>query len=103
MRMKKQCKNKVMQIKNFNVYLDGGTIEITTDEGTFCFDDRIKSSTKGRLYNGYPKDDNSNLIENSSALEEQLIENLKNHKDAFYQNSIDYFLKRKQKAYEETM
>lgn len=86
-----------MQIKKLNMYLDGGTVEIITDEGTFCFDNRIKSSTKGRLYNDYPKDDNSNLIENSSALEELLIEKLKNHEDDFYQNSIDYLIKTKQK------
>lgn len=81
-----------MQIKKLNMYLDGGTVEIITDEGTFCFDNRIKSSTKGRLYNDYPKDDNSNLIENSSALEELLIEKLKNHEDDFYHKCYDVLL-----------
>ena len=85
-------KNKVMPIKKFNVYRDGGTMEIITDEGTFCFDGRIESSTKGRLYNGYPKDNNSNLIENSSALEELLIEKLKNHEDDFYHKCYDVLL-----------
>ncbi len=54
-----------MEIKKFKIYIDGGTIEITTDKGIFCFDERIRTSTKGRLYDGYPKGDNSNLIENS--------------------------------------
>lgn len=84
-----------MRIIKFNVYRDGGTIEIPTDEGIFCFDYRLGTSTKGRLYRGYPKDDNSNLIENSSELETILIENLKNYKDDFNQNFIDFFLKTK--------
>jgi hypothetical protein len=48
------------------------------------------------LYKGYPKDDNSNLIENSQELETSLIEGLKDYKDEFYQTSIDYLLKIKQ-------
>jgi hypothetical protein len=48
------------------------------------------------LYKGYPKDDNSNLIENSKELKTHLIESLKNYKDEFYQTSIDYLLKIKQ-------
>lgn len=86
-----------MPIKKFNVYRDGGTMEIITDEGTFCFDGRIESSTKGRLYNGYPKDNNSNLIKNSEELEKKLIDNLKNYKDDFNQISIDHLIKTKQK------
>lgn len=58
-----------MEIKNFDIYRDGGTIEIETDKGIFCFDERIGSNTRGGLYDGYPKRDNSNLIENSEDLE----------------------------------
>ena len=47
-----------MEIKKFEMYRDGGTIELTTDKGIFCFDERIGSNTKGRLYEGYPKSDN---------------------------------------------
>lgn len=85
-----------MKIVKFQSYLDGGTAEITTESGIFCFDNRISSQTKGLLYKGYPKDDNSNLIENSQELETSLIESLKNYKDEFYQTSIDYLLKIKQ-------
>lgn len=86
-----------MEIKKFEMYKDGGTIELTTDKGIFCFDKRIRSSTKGRLYDGYPKSDNSNLIENSDGLEQELIERLKLFKSDFYQSSIDYFINSKQK------
>jgi hypothetical protein len=85
-----------MEINNFKIYMDGGTIELTTDKGIFCFDERIRSNTKGRLYDGYPKRDNSNLIENSDYLEQELIDSLKSFKSDFYQSSIDYFIKSKQ-------
>jgi len=44
-----------MEIKKFEMYCDGGTIELETDKGIFCFDERIVSNAKGRLYDGYPK------------------------------------------------
>jgi hypothetical protein len=84
-----------MEIKNFRIYMDGGTIELITDEGIFCFDYRLRSDTKNRLYDGYPKKDNSNLIENSSIIERELIEALKSYQDAFYQTSIDHFINSK--------
>jgi hypothetical protein len=86
-----------MEIKKFEMYRDGGTIELTTDKGIFCFDDRIGSNTKGRLYEGYPRRDNSNIIENSDGLEQELIDSLKSFKNDFYQSSIDYFINSKQK------
>ena len=85
-----------MEIKKFKMYLDGGTIELTTDKGIFCFDERIESDTKGRLYEDYPKRDNSNLIENSDDIERELIISLKLYKNNFYQSSIDYFISSKQ-------
>lgn len=86
-----------MEIYKFNAYLDGGTIEIETDQGTFCFDGRIKSNTKGMLYRGYPEKDNSNLIQKSDNLEREIISALKEHKDPFYQNAINRFIKSKTK------
>ena len=85
-----------MKIIKYNVYLDGGTVEIKTDKGVFCFDGRIRSNTEGRLYQGYPKKDNSNIIENSIELEKKLIEALKSHKDEDYQNAINDFIKLKE-------
>ena len=86
-----------MEIKKFEMFLDGGTIKITTDEGIFCFDHRIKTTTEGRLYKGMPKDDNSNLIEHSDELEDRIIESLKFFHDDFYQSSIEHFINSKQK------
>ena len=59
-----------MNIVEISTYRDGGTIEITTDRGTFCIDRRIGSKTQGKLFFGYPSD--SNLIENYSDLLQQM-------------------------------
>lgn len=85
-----------MKIQKIEEYRDGGTIEIKTDKGTFCFDKRIGSNTVGKLYDGFPKKDNSNLIENSECLEIELIEILKSYK-TIYRGSIDSLIKSKQK------
>lgn len=84
-----------MVIEKFQMYLDGGTVEVTTNKGIFCFDDRLGSNTKGKIFSGYPKEDNSNLIENSEALEVEIIENLKTFRDEFYQKSIEALIKDK--------
>ena len=86
---------EIMEIKGYDMFLDGGTIKITTDEGIFCFDYRIMSTTKGRLYSGYPMNDISNLIENSEELEYRIIKSLKSYKNETYQKSIDHLVKSK--------
>jgi len=95
----------MIEIKDFTIYMDGGTIKITTDEGIFCFNDRLMSTTKGRLYYGYPMDDDSNLMENSEKLEYRIIKSLKSYKDEIlsrqfpnpgtYQKAIDHLIKSK--------
>lgn len=84
-----------MKIIKFDQYLDGGTTEIITNNGIYCFDSRLGTKTKGKLYNGYPKKDNSNLINDSNEIEKEIIEALKEYKDDFYQLSIDSFIKNK--------
>ncbi|MCE2733646.1 MAG: hypothetical protein O9302_04415 [Cyclobacteriaceae bacterium] len=86
-----------MIIFKFDLYRDGGTIELETDQGVFCFDGRMGSTTSGRLYNGYPKPDNSNIIEDYTELEFEIIESLKKFKSEFYQTTIDYLITIKQK------
>jgi len=87
-----------MEVLKYRMFKDGGTSEITTTEGTFCFDNRLKSSFKGRLFNGYPQKDNSNLIEDSEKLKECLIEALSEFKDEFYQETIDYLVESQRKS-----
>ena len=82
-----------MEILKFNMYLDGGTVEIITDEGIYCFDRRLSTTTRDKLYLGYPKKDNSNLIEDSVVLIVDLIKKLSYYQDDFYQESIRYFIR----------
>ncbi len=86
-----------MKVIKFDMYKDGGTSKITTDEGVYCFDNRLGSTTKGRLYNDMPKKDNSNLIEDSDEIEQELIEALKLYHNEFYQLSINHLIETKQK------
>ncbi len=86
-----------MKILGYEAYLDGGTIEILTDEGSFCYDGRIRSTTKESWYLGYPEKDNSNLIseKNYNLFEIRLIVLLKEYNKTshdVYKNSIDWLI-----------
>lgn len=81
-----------MKILKVNYYRDGGTLEIITDIAIFCIDGRIRSSTKGHLYTGYPEFDNSN-INNNVELKKDIIELLKEYKQEDLQVTIDHFVK----------
>lgn len=61
-----------MKIIETDMYLDGGTVLIITDEGDYAVDDRMGSNTPNKIYNGYPLNDNSNLIENQSEIVSKL-------------------------------
>ncbi len=78
-----------MKILKINKYKDGGTIILHTDKGDFCIDNRMFSTTKHKVYDGYPKKDNSNLL-NNTALETELFNELKNYKNSSHQNTIDH-------------
>jgi len=74
-----------MEILDITLYLDGGTIGIQTNHGAFCIDRRIGTETKGKLYRGYPKSDNSNICNDAikddiltALIEERII---KDHKE----------------------
>ena len=69
-----------MKITKLKMYKDGGTVEIITDDSSFCFDNRIGTKTKYELYDGYPKDDNSNIIEDSKFIQSQLLRALIEYK-----------------------
>lgn len=81
-----------MKIINFTQYLDGGTTVVETDQRNYAFDERLGSKTIDRLYLGYPQDDNSNLIENSSVIEIQILEALTHYENDFYKHSIPHFV-----------
>lgn len=57
-----------MEITKIDGYLDGGTIKIVTTDEIYCIDSRIKTKTKGNIFFGYPKDDNSNIAPNQDEI-----------------------------------
>jgi len=84
-----------MKVLDYNVYLDGGTILITTNDGTYSYDNRISSTTKGKLYLGYPRGDDSNIVIDSDEIEEKIIDALKDYKNLLYDASIEDLIKNK--------
>jgi len=66
------------------MYKDGGTIEIHTEYGIYCIDNRLQSRTKGRLYNGYPKDDNTNIIDETGFMKKEILEYLQQTDNQFH-------------------
>jgi len=62
-----------MKILEIDGYLDGGTIKLSTDVGVFHIDRRLCSTTIGSIYDGYPKDDNSNINKSYSEVKESLL------------------------------
>lgn len=65
-----------MEIINIDSYKDGGTIEITTNRGSYCIDDRLFSKTKGSIFCNYPEDNNSNIVPNQDELKVEIIDAL---------------------------
>jgi len=66
----------------------------------FCFDYRIATTTRGKLFNEYPQKDNSNLIEDSKELEDELLNALiiySQKKENQNQPTLDYIIKLRQK------
>jgi hypothetical protein len=65
-----------MEIIKIDSYKDGGTIEITTNIGSYCIDNRLFSKTKGSIFCNYPENNNSNIAPNQDELKVELIDAL---------------------------
>ena len=63
-----------MEIIKIDGYLDGGTIAIITTDGEYCIDRRIRTNTKGIIFYGYPKKNNSNIISKQKEIKKELID-----------------------------
>lgn len=84
-----------MEITNIDVYLDGGTIEIATSDVIYCIDSRITTKTKGSIFFGYPKEDNSNIIQNQDKIKMEITNALEKYIELDSEN-----FNLKQKVYE---
>jgi hypothetical protein len=86
-----------MIINNIDVYRDGGTIKVETNEGTFYIDRRIRTETKANVYDDYPK--SGNIIDNGEEIKQRLYDSLESYEHPFYKNieGIREFIKPKQR------
>jgi len=79
-----------MKIIKTDIYLDGGTILLETDEGNYSIDYRVGYETKGKIYKDYPLDDDSNIITNQKEILEKIKEaSNKSNIDSYVKNKID--------------
>lgn len=84
-----------MNILSVDSYLDGGTVEITTDECVYCIDGRLNSNTIGYLYEDYPLKDNSNLIKDSEKIFSSILSYVEYNDEYYYNEIIQLYNKRK--------
>lgn len=59
-------KGNIMEITKMNVYLDGGTISMQTNCGSFCLDRRMVTGTNKLLNCGYPSGGQIELVDDST-------------------------------------
>ena len=85
-----------LEIKKFDVLLDGGSIVIDTNEGIYFIDNRIGSMSINNIYNAIPEslEDYSNMLEGETLTDtiEKLIDGLSNFKNDFYQTTINHII-----------
>lgn len=73
---------EITQIKDIDVYKDGGSVKLSTNIGVFFIDNRIATQTRLELYDAYP--DRGELIEDSKTIKEQLLRALEGYQHNFY-------------------
>ena len=85
-----------MEIVGFNVYRDGGTIEIKTKCGTTLYIGSRINNSEDKIYYQYTNYDNRNnhLVDNCDQVLREIVIGLSNYKNDFYQTSIDHFVER---------
>lgn len=84
-----------MKVLELHKYKDGGTVLIKTKLASFCIDNRLGTTTKGKLYKDLPKDDNSNLINEYDDIIDELIKGVTEYDSSnteFKQSIIDQLL-----------
>lgn len=70
-----------MKIKKMGSFLDGGTVAVTTEEKVYCIDNRVHTTTRGSVYEGYPKKDGSNLAPDQYNLKQNINDAVKIYAD----------------------
>lgn len=80
--VKTPVSEEIKEIKEMEVYSDGGTVKLTTNIGDYYIDNRLGSETKYKLYDNYP--DRGNLIKDDEKIKNELYNVLENYHHNFY-------------------
>lgn len=81
-----------MKIINLDIWLDGGTIAIQTDEGDFYLDRRLGTDTFDEFYSHYPDNIDAVKLEINEEIKEKLIVALQDYPSGFYVNQVESLL-----------
>ena len=65
-----------MYIIRIDSYLDGGTFEVSTSDGKYCIDNRLGTTTKGKIFDCYPDKFNTNICKNQEELKLEICKEL---------------------------
>lgn len=60
------------KITSVDIYSDGGSVRITSEDETYFIDNRLLSKTKGYVYKGYPDEEGSVLCPNQEHISDFL-------------------------------
>jgi hypothetical protein len=83
-----------MKIKEVVSYFDGGTVDIVTDRGVYSVDNRLFTKTPGKLFFGYPRDDNKNIMKEDEVdmIKDELLLCLENFSEEKMDAKKDYLI-----------
>ena len=70
-----------MKIISYDNFLDGGTLKLETDKGTYFVDGRIGTKTQDEIYDAYPDDEGAKII--SAEIKEEIKKCLKGYHDQY--------------------
>jgi hypothetical protein len=96
-----KCNAKGMEILRHDHYKDGGTMVLYTNKGDYAYDYRIRTTTYGELYEGYPLRDGSNIVRDESIKDKVRIA-LANYIANFVEEDSAYSLKVLKSIYNKT-
>jgi len=78
-----------MRVNKLDIYRDGGTIKVDTDEGVFYIDRRLNFNgdinTIGDIFDDYPK--TGNLVPNGNEIKRKIYDALEGYEDGFYKEN----------------
>lgn len=85
-----------MKIQRLDFYLDGGTVAVTTEAGTYFVDRRIETNTWCAIYDKYPNNTGAMVVNPDTAA--LLWSELRSNSIPGYERAIETLLSDKNKG-----